>query len=493
MNRECSLIEIVRRLLSFILATYSSATDGNGRGCPASQRMHFCVPLKGAGMNDASAAGGVLSSRSRPFITLYSWATVVTVAACLIGTVTIDLGVGKVMLLPMVWAILIGGGLGIGRRRLPHALQLSDELQYLAAAVLQPSLLLFVAKLGLMVGASLPKLAASGWALALQELGHFAGTVLVGLPLALVLGIKREAIGATFSIGREPSLAIISERYGMASPEGRGVLAEYLTGTLFGAIFLTILAGALTSLDIFDPVALAMGSGIGSSSMMASAAAAIAAQQSPDVAKDVLAFAAASNLLTITLGTFFSLFVSLPVATIAYRYLEPVIGRTTSASHTQSHGDVVHDSLATSRLTDSQKYGSWVVLAGLTFSTNQILHSTPLLNDASGILLIFVVVGVCEAASKLTGGRLPAVCTVSLLAMALTSPISPVAAQVVGLTDKLDFLAFAPPLLAFAGLSLAKDVPAFRRLGWRIVLVSFVANAGSFLGATLIAEFVGIH
>lgn len=38
------------------------------------------------------------------------------------------------------------------------------------------------------------------------------------------------------------------------------------------------------------------------------------------------------------------------------------------------------------------------------------------------------------------------------------------------------------------GLSIAKDVPAFRRLGWRIVVVSFMANAGTFLGATLIAQ-----
>ena len=63
-----------------------------------------------------------------------------------------------------------------------------------------------------------------------------------GLPVALLLGIKREAIGATFSVGREPSLAVIGEKYGMASPEGRGVLAEYMTGTIFGAVFVAILA-----------------------------------------------------------------------------------------------------------------------------------------------------------------------------------------------------------------------------------------------------------
>ncbi|MFX7849551.1 DUF3100 domain-containing protein, partial [Acinetobacter baumannii] len=79
-------------------------------------------------------------------------------------------------------------------------------------------------------------------------------------------------------------------------------------------------------------------------------------------------------------------------------------------------------------------------------------------------------------------------CWVSIVAMALTSPLCPWAAQLVALTGKINFLSVTPVMLTFAGLSLAKDIPAFRRLGWRIVLVSFAANAGTFIGATLVAE-----
>jgi len=43
-------------------------------------------------------------------------------------------------------------------------------------------------------------------------------------------------------------------------------------------------------------------------------------------------------------------------------------------------------------------------------------------------------------------------------------------------------------MLAFAGLSIAKDIPAFRRLGWRIVVVSLTAGFGTFIGAVCIAE-----
>ncbi|MFP3571406.1 DUF3100 domain-containing protein, partial [Paraburkholderia sp. SIMBA_030] len=75
-----------------------------------------------------------------------------------------------------------------------------------------------------------------------------------------------------------------------------------------------------------------MGSGVGSGSMMAAASGAIAAQQDAETAKSVLAFAAASNLITTTIGTYFTLFISLPLAVWGYRVLEPLIGRTTKAS-----------------------------------------------------------------------------------------------------------------------------------------------------------------
>ena len=80
-------------------------------------------------------------------------------------------------------------------------------------------------------------------------------------------------------------------------------------------------------------------------------------------------------------------------------------------------------------------------------------------------------------------------CWVSLIAMFLTSPAFPFAPIVEQFTGKINFLSLVTPMLTYAGLSVAKDVPAFRRLGWRIVVVSFLANAGTFLGAALIAEF----
>lgn len=408
-----------------------------------------------------------------------------------LGPLPIDLGVGKVVLLPMIWALLIGLALGLSRKRVPQALKLSLEAQHLAAAILSSALFLFIAKLGLLVGGSLPKLAEAGWALALQEVGNLIGCILLGMPVALLLGIKREAIGATFSIGREPGLAIIGERFGMDSPEGRGVLAEYITGTLVGAIFISILAGFVTSLDIFHPLALAMGAGVGSGSMTAAAVGAIAAQQTPEMAENVATFAAAANLIATTVGTYLTLFISLPLAVHAYRILEPILGRnrkSVSAEPAVEEADptaVVH----APNLGLGMRICSWILVGLMVLIGNRVGFGTPMLEALPGVVLIILAVLIGDLIYQGTKRKLPAVCWISFIAMAMTFPMTPYSAEVAALTGKVSFLALITPMLTFAGLSLAKDVPAFRRLGWRIVVVSLLANAGVFLAAAMIAQF----
>jgi len=140
--------------------------------------------------------------------------------------------------------------------------------------------------------------------------------------------MSREAIGATYSIDREPNIAIIFERFGQDSPEGRGVMAMYICGTVFGALWIAIFAGAVAQLDIFHPFALAMGAGVGSGSMMAAAMGAIS-EVYPAMKDQIVAYAGAANLMTSVLGIWISLYFALPVAVWAYDALNKLLGRKT--------------------------------------------------------------------------------------------------------------------------------------------------------------------
>lgn len=416
---------------------------------------------------------------------------VAVVAAELIGNVTIPLGITNVVLFPLVWSLLIGAAFSIAHRQMPDQRARSIWAQFQASNFVQAAILLFIVKLGFIIGDSLPKIAAAGWALLFQEFGHFFGTMALALPLALLLGVKREAVGATFSIGRESSVAIVSERYGMNSPEGRGVLAEYITGTVVGALFVAVLAGAMGSLHLFDIKSLAMGAGVGSGSMMSAAVGALTAQ-APDQAKDIAALAAASNLLTTTLGAYFTMFLSLPFTSWFYGKLEPILAPKKSI-YRAAESDEVLDALT--EMAAAEKSPLWVTVTTLVISGavalvgNWIATKVDPMAALPGLLIMICVALIGIAIYRaLRALHIPLVCWVSLVGILATAPFSPAAAFIGPLVGKIGLLPLVTPVLAYAGLSLAKDLPMMRQLGWRIIVVSLVANAGTFIFGTLIAE-----
>ena len=150
------------------------------------------------------------------------------------------------------------------------------------------AVLLLCARLSFTIGPNIQLLFEAGPALLLQELGHLFGTIALALPLAVLLRMGPATVGATFSIDREGSFAMVSERYGPDSDQYRGVLSMYVFGTLFGAVLISLIASLATSFNIFDPLALAMGAGVGSGSMMAAAAASVVSAH-PEMADQVLA------------------------------------------------------------------------------------------------------------------------------------------------------------------------------------------------------------
>ena len=184
---------------------------------------------------------------------------------------------------------------------------------------------ILIAKLAISSGQSIHLIFEMGPALLLQELGHLA-TILIALPVALLLGFKRESIGMTNSIGREPEVAVVVDRYGFNSPEARGIFALFIIGTMIGTLFISFVASLSTSLLPLHPFAFAMASGVGSASMNAAALGPTLAAF-PSLETQVEAFAGFSNLLSFSIGVYIVMFLALPLTEKLYYILEPKIGR----------------------------------------------------------------------------------------------------------------------------------------------------------------------
>jgi hypothetical protein len=255
---------------------------------------------------------------------LYLAALVIVLIAELIGMKKIQVGSALIIIYPMLFAIVMSVLLG---RDIFGFFKEKESKK--ASSIVLVAITPFMAKIGVLAGSNLPKLVDVGPALAFQELGH-VGTILLALPVAIMLGIKKEAIGATSSTCRDKDYGLICHLYGADSPEARGALSIYIIGFLIGTIYIGFLASIVAATGIFHPLALAMASGIGSGVMMAAAASTLATIY-PEYGDQIVMLAGASDMLAAIVGIYFTLFISLPVTKKMYYWLEPKI----SPKHTR--------------------------------------------------------------------------------------------------------------------------------------------------------------
>lgn len=239
---------------------------------------------------------------------LHFLALILTVVAELIGGRSFNVGPGKIVVIPLLYSFILGALCGLKSLKL---LSMDDMIQ--TSSLVGVSFFLLMARYGTLVGPNFWKVVQQGPALLLQEFGNL-GTIFIGIPVAVLLGLRREAVGAAFSNAREANIALIGEKYGLDTPEGRGVMGVYITGTIFGAVFCSLLASFVAStISFFSPQALAMATGTGSASMMTAAVSSLTAMY-PHMTDELLALGSASNMLSGLDGVYMCIFVGLPLA-----------------------------------------------------------------------------------------------------------------------------------------------------------------------------------
>lgn len=245
---------------------------------------------------------------------IYLISLVLVLIADGIGEVTLKIGNGVIIFFPVFYAIILGIMLG------PQVLKLIRPAETTAAGKLVlVGICPFIVKLGITAGANLHLILNAGPALLLHGFGSLLGPI-VALPIAMLLGLHRETIGACSSLNREYHLAVINNTYGAESAESNGSLALYIVGGMIGAIYFGIMASLIASTGWFAPQALGMASGVGAGIFMASASASLA-NAFPAHAAVITTMASASNTIAGITGIYITMWLALPLTEKYYSLL----------------------------------------------------------------------------------------------------------------------------------------------------------------------------
>ncbi|MGO2019872.1 DUF3100 domain-containing protein [Psychrobacter sp.] len=415
---------------------------------------------------------------------LHLLAIAVSLLAEWIGIIKIPIGIGILVLLPLLYAFIFAILLNPNVIPSMKAVITKKRAKFASYAILL-SIMPFIAKFGVGVGPNIEEIIAAGPALLLQELGNVA-TVLIALPVAvLVFGMGREAIGATHSVAREPNVALIADKYGLQSPEGIGVMGVYVMGTLFGAIYFSLMAGIIASMDMMDVRALAMACGIGSGSMMGACSAALA-ETVPDQAETITAFAATSNLLTYATGLFVSLFVALPFTEFLYKVVSKLKKNNADATTETDFGAVMEEPAV---LSMGQSFILLAVICVVLLLSNWVGQGVDPLDGLPAMLILFACCVVGMLLKRLVPFNVPAIAWISIVAILISLPQFPFNDYVLEETAKMGVLQLLTPVLAYAGFAISQmEVDLFKKSGFKIAVVAILTFTGTFIGSALIAQ-----
>ena len=433
---------------------------------------------------------------------------------------------------PMLFALLIGAGLGIAKL-------ISRKSMEIATPYIGISVLWLIAKLAAGIGPNLRALVSAGPAFFLQELGNLGSVFLSITAAVLIFRMGREAIGAGFSISREGSLALVSSMYGLDSPEGRGLMGAYITGTVLGTVYFGIFVSILISANIFSYQALAFAGGMGSASMMVAALAPMLAEW-PHLEGEIRALAATSNLLTSGTGLYFNMLLALPLSNWLYRklkgderYKQAVLKKARkqgipaeeveAAFSKRAEEQTKANASAQAQASASSMFDRWfdrgkVLLISAVFvlisnyiltmgAIKGILHllrTGTYLNPANVVTPLQTIPGMLFFAIPIILGyiiddaisakfkkvKIPVILYISLIGVIMGLPGFFASTAYIAATNKISLLSVGTVVLAYAGIAVCKDLKAFKGQGLAIVIVSILAFTGSYLGSAIIADVV---
>ena len=390
------------------------------------------------------------------------------------------------LLLPLIYSLVMGLALYLAK---PFK-YIDEEQAKVAEGVMVLLIGVLICKLAISSGQSIGIIFQVGPALVLQLLGDL-GT-LIALPVALLLGFRREVIGMASSICREPNLGIIIDKYGFNSPEARGVLAIFVIGSIIGTPYISFLSSMCVSLIPYHPYAFAMASGIGSASMNAAALVPLV-HMNPAIATQLEAFAGCSNILSFCLGIYMCMFISLPLAEKLYKWLSPILGK--GDAHIDDDGYVPDDMDDEDESIDNLNSGKLKRWAALLFGFSIIVavgsavgYNASFVGAFIAMMIISLITIIGMSLERIVPVHIPSIIYISLIGLIVAIPGSPTADFVAHYVSQVELTTICTAFLGYVGIAIGKNWDEFKRIGWRGVIVALIVITGTYLGSATIAN-----
>lgn len=126
--------------------------------------------------------------------------------------------------------------------------------------------------------------------------------------------------------------------------------------------------------------------------------------------------------------------------------------------------------------------GGFMLIANVLGYEQTVMSSLP----GMGWLVLFTFLGFLI--QRLIPIDLPAVAYISLIAILFAIPWSPISDMVVSQVGNIHLLATTTPILAYAGVTVGKDWPLFKEIGYRGVIVSLLVIIGTVLMCVVFSE-----
>ena len=394
----------------------------------------------------------------------------------------------SILLLPLIYALILG-----------LALYLAKPIKFVGpkqSKVAEGAMVLFIGvlitKLAISSGQAISSIFQVGPALILQQIGNL-GTLLA-LPIALLFGFRREVIGMTSSICREPNLGVIIDKYGFKSPETRGVLAVFVIGSILGTPFISFLSSISASVIPMHPYAYAMASGVGSASMNAAALAPLM-HMFPSMATQLEAFAGCSNLLSFCFGIYMCIFVSLPLAEKMYAWMAPhILGHEEKLSIDDDYEieELKQDEYATTEDMTLGKLKRWatflVIFSFIVAVGNFIGFHTSLIDSFIGMLLISLITIAGMSLERIIPWNIQSIIYISLIGIIVAIPGVPTANFLVHYVSQIDLTTICTAFLAYVGIAIGNDWEEFKKIGWKGIIITLIVISGTYLCSAGIAH-----